>query len=206
MTWPGRFQIIKHEHHESSVRWYLDGAHTEDSIAAAGAWFRHHILTRDLATEGGISYNIVIFNQQGHRDATHLLRTLHEELAGRSIDYPGGVSQIIFCTNNLRALRQSKDLVNHTYDAESISQLSMQTKLAETWKSLNQELREQNPAEVPSHERNSRYVEDIKVFSTVSGAIEHVLSGKGIKGKSEAIQSFTTTPHHKNEPWQRKSF
>lgn len=60
---------------QDRIQWYLDGAHTEDSLVQVAKWFATKISEED-------SIRVLIFNQQD-RDSPKLLRTLldtlHEE-------------------------------------------------------------------------------------------------------------------------------
>jgi len=70
VTWSGRWQVIK----DGNTEWYIDGAHTEDSIAATAIWFRRAMLSA-MAEPKPPTETMLIFNQQD-RDAKSLLRKL----------------------------------------------------------------------------------------------------------------------------------
>ena len=85
-VWRGRCEVATH----SNATWYLDGAHTADSLKVAGRWF------------AGLAQavpRILVFNQQSRPEAASLLRTLYE-----SIDSEIGppFDHVIFCTNVTR--------------------------------------------------------------------------------------------------------
>lgn len=44
-TWPGRCQLST-DPSDARVRWYLDGAHTVESLQCCGEWFAEEALTR----------------------------------------------------------------------------------------------------------------------------------------------------------------
>ncbi|KAL1872953.1 hypothetical protein Daus18300_004092 [Diaporthe australafricana] len=67
-TLRGRCETITHDR----IQWYLDGAHTEDSLVQVGRWYAGKISGED-------SIRILIFNQQD-RDSATLLRTLLETI------------------------------------------------------------------------------------------------------------------------------
>ncbi|XP_072935348.1 folylpolyglutamate synthase, mitochondrial isoform X2 [Epargyreus clarus] len=66
--WPGRFQVIKTE----NVHFYLDGAHTKESMEICAKWFEENNRGRD---------KVLVFSATGDRDVEILLRPL------RSIKY-----------------------------------------------------------------------------------------------------------------------
>ncbi|KAB5549701.1 Mur ligase [Coniochaeta sp. 2T2.1] len=66
----GRCELIKDE--EEGIEWYLDGAHTDESLEATGEWFGHTSGDDDAR-------RILVFNQQ-ERDAPHLLTVLLKAL------------------------------------------------------------------------------------------------------------------------------
>jgi folylpolyglutamate synthase len=70
VTWSGRWQVIK----DGNTEWYIDGAHTEDSIAATAIWFRRAMLSA-MAEPNPPTETMLIFNQQD-RDAKFLLSKL----------------------------------------------------------------------------------------------------------------------------------
>jgi len=82
-VWHGRCEILIH----GNTTWYLDGAHTVDSLKVAGHWFAE--LAQDVP-------GILIFNQQSRPERTSLLRTLHESI---QIDFGIRFNHVIFCTN-----------------------------------------------------------------------------------------------------------
>jgi folylpolyglutamate synthase len=74
VEWPGRCQILK----EGNLTWFLDGAHTSDSIRAAATWFRGH-LAQAQKEPNPPSATMLIFNQED-RDGLVLLRDLLNSL------------------------------------------------------------------------------------------------------------------------------
>ncbi|KAH8905870.1 FolC bifunctional protein [Coniochaeta sp. PMI_546] len=85
----GRCELIRDE--ETGIEWYLDGAHTDESLEAAGQWFGHTAASDN-------AQRILVFNQQ-ERDAPHLLTVL---LRAAKLATTGGDSvfdMAIFCRN-----------------------------------------------------------------------------------------------------------
>jgi len=69
--WEGRCEIRR----EKNIEWYIDGAHTMDSLAVAAQWFAKDA----LLTSDSNSRVVLIFNQQV-RDAPALLEHLLDRL------------------------------------------------------------------------------------------------------------------------------
>ncbi|KAB5578636.1 Mur ligase [Coniochaeta sp. 2T2.1] len=84
----GRCELIKDE--EDGIEWYLDGAHTDESLEAAGNWFGH-------ASGGDDARTILVFNQQ-ERDAPHLLTVLLKALR---VAHKDQFDLAIFCRNEV---------------------------------------------------------------------------------------------------------
>lgn len=63
--WPGRFQII----HDKNFSYYLDGAHTEESIRICSQWFSN-------ATKKSNKKKALMFNITGPRNPEKLLEPL----------------------------------------------------------------------------------------------------------------------------------
>ncbi|KAI4459953.1 folylpolyglutamate synthase-related [Holotrichia oblita] len=64
-TWPGRYQIIFHD----QVNYYLDGAHTPESMEICIKWFK-------AATKKSTRIKVLIFNMTGERDVEKILKRL----------------------------------------------------------------------------------------------------------------------------------
>lgn len=113
-TWPGRCQTLL----DGKVSWYLDGAHTQESIKEAGIWFSGKVSSTS-------KHKVLLFNQQT-RDASALVTTLSNALGNVEFDH------VIFCTNvtwssgtysaELTSLNTSKDDVDHLVVQKSLSE------------------------------------------------------------------------------------
>ncbi|KAB8302804.1 hypothetical protein EYC80_006149 [Monilinia laxa] len=144
VVWRGRCETKV----DGNVTWYLDGAHTGDSIAVAAKWFGDEVEKKN-------GPRVLIFNQQGHREAIGLLEGLYSATQ-ESVKF----DHVIFCTTSIQKENASKkDFVNLSYDPKSISELTMQKAFAEKWRSLDS-----NP--------NT----DVKVLPSVEDAFEYVRS------------------------------
>ncbi|RAH44067.1 uncharacterized protein BO95DRAFT_191391 [Aspergillus brunneoviolaceus CBS 621.78] len=87
LDWKGRCQTLV----TGQQHWYLDGAHTHESLEVACSWFGRVSGTKNLPRE-------LIFNQQhSSRDPIALLRTVHRIIYTKL----GVVFQYaVFCANN----------------------------------------------------------------------------------------------------------
>ncbi|CCF55817.1 hypothetical protein KAFR_0A03820 [Kazachstania africana CBS 2517] len=121
--WEGRCQtIIRGKNH-----WYIDGAHTKDSIEAASGWFKD-------VTSSSDRRKIILFNQQT-RDANSLVQHLLSVLTP-SIKF----TNAIFTTNvTWKSGTYSSDLVSMNTSKEDVDNLKIQEALAMFWVGLDPE-------------------------------------------------------------------
>ncbi|KZZ91674.1 Folylpolyglutamate synthetase [Beauveria brongniartii RCEF 3172] len=95
---PGRFEI----RHAGTSSWYIDGAHTLQSVAKAAEWFSACTRARRAHAR------ILLYNQEG-RETTHMLSLLHSRLDGDG----AGLTHVLmssnspFTTNSFSAETQS---------------------------------------------------------------------------------------------------
>jgi folylpolyglutamate synthase len=85
VVWRGRCEVKV----EKGVTWYVDGAHTVDSLKVAGRWFAGEV-------KGRQGPKALIFNQQGRTEAVDFLEGLYDGVKGedgRAFDH------VVFCTN-----------------------------------------------------------------------------------------------------------
>ena len=86
VRWPGRGEIFEDSDAEN-ITFFVDGAHTPESVDACAAWFSSASSARSSSTE-----RIVIFNCMEERDPQSLLEPLQERL----IEKNALPSEIIF--------------------------------------------------------------------------------------------------------------
>lgn len=118
--WLGRNQTIK----KNRLTYYLDGAHTLESIQQCVDWFQKHS-KREADSISGKVIKILLFNTTGDRDVTQLLRPL------MSCGFDGAV----FCPNISYTTSSSADITNMTVSSET--QLQKCQHNMETWKILS---------------------------------------------------------------------
>lgn len=85
VVWRGRCEVKV----EDKVVWYIDGAHTVDSLKVAGTWFANEC-------KGKRGPKALIFNQQGRTEAVDFLEGLYE---GVKDDDGRAFGHVVFCTN-----------------------------------------------------------------------------------------------------------
>ena len=79
---PGRCEVYLDK---DGVEWFLDGAHTEDSLSGVGEWFASRV------PAGKEARRVLLFNQQ-ERDSESLLRTLLSSISKEA----GGIREAPF--------------------------------------------------------------------------------------------------------------
>lgn len=121
--WDGRCQVLE----RGSITWYIDGAHTKESIEAASGWFAKRAKSSDKK-------KVLLFNQQS-RDANALLSNLYDKThAYATFDF------IIFTTNvTWKTGDYSADLVSMNTSKEQVDNLEVQNSLAQKWVQLDGE-------------------------------------------------------------------
>jgi folylpolyglutamate synthase len=112
---------------EDKVVWYIDGAHTADSLKVSTKWFLGE------TTEAG-GPRILIFNQQSRSEAVDFLEQMHAatQLGRRRF------SHVLFCTNVTYAhAGYKRDLVNRQVDANEIEHMTLQRRFADKWSAMD---------------------------------------------------------------------
>lgn len=121
--WDGRCQTLV----KGSVTWYIDGAHTKESLECASAWF-----TQQVA--GSKKKKVLLFNQQS-RDANALLSNLYSK-TNPTVQF----DDVIFTTNvTWKSGAYSSDLVSINTSKEQVENLEVQKALADKWIALDGE-------------------------------------------------------------------
>ncbi|CAL3970141.1 unnamed protein product [Diplocarpon coronariae] len=166
VVWRGRCESKV----EGNITWYMDGAHTADSIIVAAKWF-----SREATSKPG--RRVLIFNQQGHRESVELLEGLFNAISSEAdIKF----DHVIFCPT-VPVTQSSKDHVNLSTDPVALAGLTMQNTFAEKWKSLD-------PASSTS----------VQVFTSLEQAFAYIrkLSSEGQATGDAQVQAFITGSVH----------
>ncbi|KUI62031.1 Folylpolyglutamate synthase [Cytospora mali] len=107
----GRCETIS----QDRIQWYLDGAHTEDSLVQVGKWYASKISEED-------SIRILIFQQQD-RDSTKLLRTLLDTLNEETNIANRKIFKHAFCpTNEVHSFMSKPDMSNPRKNCDVVRQ------------------------------------------------------------------------------------
>ncbi|KAF8351330.1 Mur ligase [Amanita rubescens] len=159
--WPGRCQTVLDPRFPRTT-WYLDGAHTSESMECCLQWFASsNVGLFDHSKSEGL--RILLFNCTQGRSGASLLRTVHETVAkrlpmlGEKISSDSFFDHVIFCTNVTYADGHFKgDLTVVAVPTETLTTLAVQHQLASSWSSLM-------PSFPPSH---------IHVLPTIEDAVQ----------------------------------
>ncbi|KAK2753073.1 Folylpolyglutamate synthetase [Onygenales sp. PD_40] len=171
VQWRGRCERLT----INGQHWHLDGAHTEDSLRLACSWFVR-------VSRIKICPRILIFNQQGTRDAVSLVKSMHHTLYS---NFGVLFQHALFCTNTTYRGNKDKagintncslhdptyfdaaltnlppplkDHVDINADPKALQNLSLQRQLANTWQGLDNNTQTRALASV---EEAVDYVRDI---------------------------------------------
>ncbi|KAH9456790.1 hypothetical protein Pst134EA_020701 [Puccinia striiformis f. sp. tritici] len=139
--WPGRCQTIVDPVREG-VTWYLDGAHTVDSLELCGRWwhqeFESSIPSSSDHSSSDQRRKILIFNCTFGRNARNLLESLVKPLSQNQRNpVDGFFDQVIITSNTTYSDGKFKsDLRSVATDTQSDPDHSIQQEIAEAWKSI----------------------------------------------------------------------
>lgn len=127
--WPGRCQIIEDPKRKSDLTWFIDGAHTEDSVRNGATWFTQ--------ATNKLNKRVLLFNQQT-REPEVLLKTLFKQLEKSNLKF----DHVIFTTNiTWSSGDYSDDLVSINTDNSAVSSLNVQIQMAEIYNKLDKKAR-----------------------------------------------------------------
>lgn len=127
--WPGRCQIIEDPTRKCDLTWFIDGAHTEDSVRNGSKWFTQATNKQNK--------RVLLFNQQTREPET-LLKTLFNQLEASNLKF----DHVIFTTNvTWSSGDYSDDLVSMNTDNSAVASLNVQTQMAEIYNKLDKKAR-----------------------------------------------------------------
>ncbi|XP_053380037.1 folylpolyglutamate synthase, mitochondrial-like [Mercenaria mercenaria] len=163
--WLGRNQTIK----EPGLTFYLDGAHTVESIQQCVEWFSTEANSEKSRSKRGV-YRVLIFNTTGDRETTSLLSPL------LCCDFDA----VLFCPNIAYENAMSADQTNNTVTREG--QLKRCITNKETWEKLLNECDEMS--------KNSNLCNGSSSKSTKGHAqTETVTAENGLHSKNRKLES-----------------
>ncbi|KAF8640094.1 hypothetical protein AX17_001332 [Amanita inopinata Kibby_2008] len=140
--WPGRCQTVVDPRLDRTT-WYLDGAHTRESLECCIQWFVSPGVGMPVRQEKSESSRILIFNCTHGRSGPSLLAAMHESVSeqlalfNRCYDVGSLFNRVIFCTNVTFADGHSKgDLTEVAIPETELAELTTQRQLAICWSTL----------------------------------------------------------------------
>ncbi|OWB69207.1 hypothetical protein B5S30_g4609 [[Candida] boidinii] len=137
-SWPGRCQIIRENkdnseninNNEHDITWFIDGAHTKESIQSGSKWF--------CQVTNPNKKRVLLFNQQT-RNVDVLISELYNQVYTNSnlkFDHA------IFTTNiTWSEGGYNDDLVSLNVSQESVDSLEVQKNMADIWNKLDKKSR-----------------------------------------------------------------
>ncbi|KAG8975769.1 Folylpolyglutamate synthetase, partial [Tulasnella sp. 427] len=143
---PGRCQEVPDPDHPN-ITWFLDGAHTVESLTSCAEWFFQPSVGLRPSDTGSKRQKVLIFNCTSGRNGEKFLNVVLEGMKKRVPQYNidngpelierGFFDHVIFCTNITYVDGRSKaDLTNNTVDMDALSKLRVQNELAQGWNTL----------------------------------------------------------------------
>ncbi|OAV96112.1 hypothetical protein PTTG_02137 [Puccinia triticina 1-1 BBBD Race 1] len=142
--WPGRCQTIV-DPSRKGVTWFLDGAHTVDSLELCGQWWSQQFESSTPSASRNPSYSpsaqhkkVLIFNCTFGRKARDLLKSLVKPLSQHSRNARGGFFDQVIITSNTTYSdgKYKSDLRSVAQDTLSDPDQRIQQEIAEAWASL----------------------------------------------------------------------
>ncbi|GMF06649.1 unnamed protein product [Ambrosiozyma monospora] len=127
--WPGRCQILPDPKKQDELTWFIDGAHTKESIANGSKWF--------TTATNREHKRVLLFNQQT-RDIQPLIAELYKNIEAADLKF----DHVIFTTNvTWSSGNYSADLVSLNTSEAQVNSLEVQTKMAGYWNELDKKSR-----------------------------------------------------------------
>ncbi|KJZ77347.1 Folylpolyglutamate synthase [Hirsutella minnesotensis 3608] len=169
---------------EDKVTWYLDGAHTIDSLKMSSQWF-----AKETAECPGP--RVIVFNQQSRSEAVDFLESIHTAVL-RDPSRPS-FDHAVFCTNVTYAdAGYKRDFVNNQIDPLELRNLTVQHRFAAKWSELDPAA---NVVVLPSIEEALDYVRHLgsglgngeSVRAYVTGSLHLVGGALGILEQADAL-------------------
>ncbi|XP_006460222.1 hypothetical protein AGABI2DRAFT_150186 [Agaricus bisporus var. bisporus H97] len=181
--WPGRCQTVP-DPVERGLTWYLDGAHTSESLDCCMDWFLSPDVSLDAEEIPPSMKRILIFNCTSGRSGPTLLSKINGKVAAqaRKYDPSSYFERVIFCTNVTYADGHFKgDLTTKAISDNEIGNLTTQHQLATAWSSDLPAYPQQNIHILPSIEDAVNQIKKINDNSTsikvlVTGSL-HLVGG-----------------------------
>ncbi|TDL29406.1 FolC bifunctional protein [Rickenella mellea] len=186
--WPGRCQTVRDPLHEGTT-WFLDGAHTVDSLECCVQWFVSPTVALRIKSNAEKSTTrILIFNCTNGRNGVSFLGTILSKTNSQLLLHAEKDEQnakelfdhVIFCSNVTYADGGFKGDLTSLVTAES-NNLAVQRELSAAWSTLAPEFPPENIHVLPSIEHAVTVVRDLEnhgmlVDVLVTGSL-HLIGG-----------------------------
>ncbi|CAK9440273.1 uncharacterized protein LODBEIA_P43730 [Lodderomyces beijingensis] len=132
VNWPGRCQIITGK--PENVTWYVDGAHTLESISASSTWFKHCQL--ELQSQPQPTKRVLFFNQQGRDNYQELLTRLYTVICQEQPQI--AFDKVIFTPNITWSTGQyNAELLSKNTSQDAVEKLEIQHNFSALWEKLD---------------------------------------------------------------------
>ncbi|EIM88551.1 FolC bifunctional protein [Stereum hirsutum FP-91666 SS1] len=167
--WPGRCQSVNDPNEEyGGTRWFLDGAHTVESLDCCVQWFVAPGLALAAGGNSKQRPRVLIFNCTNGRSGSSFLGTVlakmktQLQLHGSKEEPETFFDHVVFCANVTYADGGFKgDLTTHAIAESDLAQLKTQQDLASAWKALVPSFAASNVHVLPSIEHAVRIVRGV---------------------------------------------
>ncbi|KAJ3517979.1 hypothetical protein NLJ89_g158 [Agrocybe chaxingu] len=181
--WPGRCQTVV-DPKRTGFTWYLDGAHTVESLECCMQWFVNPdvgVPPQKAAHSSTASTRILIFNctsgRSGESFLGKMIQTMRLRLALHEREKDAVLfDHVIFCTNVTYADGHFKsDLTTKAIADSDLTELKTQQALASAWSSLVPSYPKSHIHVLPSIEHAIKEVENIR--STTNDHVQTLVTG-----------------------------
>lgn len=176
--WPGRCQTVL-DPKRTGLTWYLDGAHTIESLMCCMQWFVSPEV--GISPSEGANTKFLIFNCTSGRSGEAFLRQVLETTHVQLIKHGGDrdspfFDHVIFCANVTYADGHFKgDLTTRAIDPTDLVELKTQQALASAWLTLSPAFPPSQVHVLPSVEHAVKLVEQLR--SKGRGASQVLVTG-----------------------------
>ncbi|KAF9451644.1 FolC bifunctional protein [Macrolepiota fuliginosa MF-IS2] len=169
--WPGRCQVVS-DPVERNLTWYLDGAHTLESLDCCMEWFLTPGVGVTSKDEVSLpTKRILVFNCTSGRSGQTFLEVINDKIATWTSQNTQSLTffdQVIFCTNVTYADGHFKgDLTTKAISDKELVQLTTQNQLATAWSSILPDYLPSNVHVLPSIEHAINHIKRINDSSVV---------------------------------------
>ncbi|EGW33153.1 folylpolyglutamate synthetase [Spathaspora passalidarum NRRL Y-27907] len=131
VDWPGRCQVIRNREGYENITWYIDGAHTIESINASSTWFKQE-QSKNITGKR----RVLLFNQQGRDNYKELLAKLYQVVS--ESDPSIVFSDVIFTPNVTWASGEyNAELLSKNTSEDAVKKLEIQHDFSDQWKELD---------------------------------------------------------------------